>query len=90
MKKRFHYFFSGTVQGVGFRWKAEQLALRFGISGWVRNCMDGRVEMEAQGEEEVLASFINSLDSMSFIHIEEIQKEEVSLKKDEHYFYISD
>ncbi|MBS2037212.1 acylphosphatase [bacterium] len=41
---------SGHVQGVGFRWHVRQWAQRLGISGWVRNLPDGRVELKAQGQ----------------------------------------
>ena len=51
MRVRKHIFFSGQVQGVGFRYTAMYLARPLGLTGWVRNLMDGRVEMEAQGEE---------------------------------------
>ncbi|MFN8608442.1 MAG: acylphosphatase [Vulcanimicrobiota bacterium] len=47
---------SGHVQGVGFRWHVRQWAHRLGISGWVRNLPDGRVELRAQGER--LAEFL--------------------------------
>jgi len=44
-----HIFFSGSVQGVGFRFTAMRIAQRWGLGGFVRNCADGRVEMLAQG-----------------------------------------
>ena len=47
MKVRKHFYFSGWVQGVGFRFKATYLARKYGLTGWVRNLFDGRVEMEA-------------------------------------------
>ena len=45
MKVRKHFYFSGWVQGVGFRFKATYLARKYGLTGWVRNLSDGRVEM---------------------------------------------
>jgi acylphosphatase len=47
LAKRF--FVSGSVQGVGFRYFAERVALRLGAAGFVRNLADGRVEVYALG-----------------------------------------
>lgn len=59
--KRMQIFFSGTVQGVGFRFTAERLARRFSVSGFVRNLDDGRVEVTAEGEEAVLEDFLTAI-----------------------------
>jgi acylphosphatase len=48
--KRVHLRLSGVVQGVWFRAGAEREARRLGLSGWVRNLVDGRVELVAEGE----------------------------------------
>jgi acylphosphatase len=40
----------GRVQGVYFRAATQQQAQRLGLTGWVRNCSDGTVEVEAEGE----------------------------------------
>ncbi|HVA93439.1 MAG TPA: acylphosphatase [Candidatus Dormibacteraeota bacterium] len=45
LAKRFYV--SGTVQGVGFRFFAERAAARLGVSGYVKNVFDGRVEIYA-------------------------------------------
>ena len=61
MQKRLTVYFSGTVQGVGFRYTAERLAARFPVAGFVRNLSDGRVEVTAEGEEDVLKDFLKSI-----------------------------
>jgi len=46
------YLISGRVQGVGFRWFVEREAAQLGITGWVRNCENGDVEVMATGAPE--------------------------------------
>ncbi len=53
--------YEGRVQGVGFRMTAKRLASNFATSGYVRNLNDGRVELVAQGEPEVVASFLGAV-----------------------------
>jgi acylphosphatase len=48
---------TGRVQGVGFRFFAEQAARAEGIHGWVTNLPDGRVEAVAEGERESVDRF---------------------------------
>ena len=55
MRRR--YLVEGEVQGVGFRYFAVRRALRIGVSGWVRNLPDGRVEALAEGTSTALAEF---------------------------------
>ena len=61
MLKQFTAYFSGTVQGVGFRYTTERLAGRFPVTGFVRNLSDGRVEVVAEGEEDSLKGFLKSI-----------------------------
>lgn len=51
MRRRAHVFYSGRVQGVGFRFTAHGVAQSFAVSGFVVNLPDGRVELVAEGEE---------------------------------------
>ena len=55
MRKRF--LVEGGVQGVGFRYFTRRTALRLGLTGWVRNLSDGRVEALADGESARLSQF---------------------------------
>ncbi|HLN56842.1 MAG TPA: acylphosphatase [Bacteroidales bacterium] len=48
----------GRVQGVGFRWNTARVARQLGISGFVKNLPDGGVYVEAEGEREILESFV--------------------------------
>jgi len=48
---RKHVFVTGKVQGVGFRWAARDYASGLGLTGWVRNLPDRRVELCFQGEQ---------------------------------------
>ena len=51
------YLLSGRVQGVGFRFFAEEAAAAEGLHGFVRNLPDGRVEIAAEGDAEALERF---------------------------------
>jgi acylphosphatase len=50
-KKRAHVFISGWVQGVFFRAETRDLARQLGVTGWVRNLWNGRVEAVFEGED---------------------------------------
>ena len=50
-------FYSGSVQGVGFRYTAKSVAAGFEIAGIVRNLSDGRVELIAEGSRNELEQF---------------------------------
>ena len=63
MHKQLHIYYSGAVQGIGFRFTAENIAGRLGVSGWVKNLHDGRVEILAEGEEESLKGLLEELSS---------------------------
>ena len=54
-------FFSGHVQGVGFRYATLQVAREFDVTGFVRNLADGRVQLEVEGEAGEIDSFLDEL-----------------------------
>lgn len=45
-----HVYYTGRVQGVGFRYAAQRIAGRFKVTGYVRNLSNGEVELVAEGE----------------------------------------
>ncbi|MDR3633051.1 MAG: acylphosphatase [Isosphaeraceae bacterium] len=54
-------YYSGRVQGVGFRFTARHLARGFDVAGYVRNLPDGRVELVAEGDAADVGSFFASV-----------------------------
>ncbi len=58
MKVRAHVFISGRVQGVFFRDNTRQKARQLGVTGWVRNLPDGRVEAVFEGDEDAVKKII--------------------------------
>lgn len=62
-------FFTGHVQGVGFRYTARNVARSYEVTGYVRNCPDGRVEMVAEGSEDELARFVQGVEAAMAGHI---------------------
>lgn len=62
-------FFSGDVQGVGFRFATQAIASRFQVRGFVRNLTDGRVELVAEGSEQELDAFQQTIEDQLRGHI---------------------
>lgn len=60
MKRSVILTIHGHVQGVGFRYFIMQKAENYGISGFVKNQLNGNVYIEAEGQPEMLLSFINA------------------------------
>ena len=49
------------MQGVGFRWSVRDVAKGFDVTGWVRNLLDGRVELQVTGEENEVRAFLDRI-----------------------------
>jgi acylphosphatase len=54
-------FYEGNVQGVGFRWSVRNVAKGFDVTGSVRNLRDGRVELQATGDQEEIRAFLEAI-----------------------------
>ena len=82
-------FYSGYVQGVGFRYSVKQIAKGFDVVGWVRNLPDGRVELQASGEPEELVAFLAAIDQSELrTHIKETTQAEMTAPPAAHGFEI--
>lgn len=57
-----HIFYSGIVQGVGFRYMVRGYASRLGLVGWVRNLNDGRVEILVEGEQATIENLMTDVE----------------------------
>jgi len=75
MKKRLHLYYSGRVQGVGFRYTVQDIANQEKVSGWVKNLDDARVEVVAEAEESVLNNFLQEIHEHFSRYIEDINIE---------------
>lgn len=53
-----HLVISGRVQGVFYRATMQEIAREHGLTGWVKNCVDGRVEAFVEGERSAVESVI--------------------------------
>ena len=73
---RMKVFYSGQVQGVGFRYTAKTVATGFEIAGIVRNLPDGRVELVAEGAREELEAFRRAIRESGLDHF--IRDEDVA------------
>ncbi|MCU0705090.1 MAG: acylphosphatase [Fimbriiglobus sp.] len=62
-------YYSGHVQGVGFRATAAALARRYAVAGWVRNLPDRRVELLAEGEPGEVLAFLADVRTRMADHI---------------------
>ena len=85
-KIRKHFYFSGRVQGVGFRYRSYYIAQSMGLTGWVKNLWDDRVEMEVQGDPNKINDLILYLQAQRFIQIEEMDEKKIPLQEEETAF----
>ena len=83
---RKHIIFHGSVQGVGFRWRARNAANLYGCTGWVRNDWDGTVTMEIQGTEEQIDMVLQAINAGRFIEIDRMDVKTIPVDLEERIF----
>ena len=67
-------YFSGRVQGVGFRYQTLQVAKEFEVSGFVQNLGDGRVLLEIEGGESELGGFVDALEERMAGYVRKVER----------------
>jgi acylphosphatase len=67
-------FFSGHVQGVGFRYSVLQIAREFDVAGYVSNLVDGRVQLEAEGGKSDVDAFISAIAEKMHGYIRKVER----------------
>jgi acylphosphatase len=74
-------FYEGRVQGVGFRYSVKSITTGFDVVGSVKNLIDGRVELEVQGEANEVEQFLEAvLDSHLRRHIHRFVVHEIPIQ----------
>ena len=84
---RKHIVFHGSVQGVGFRYRACRAADLYGCTGWVQNEWDGSVAMEIQGEEEQIDRVILAIERGAYVRIENMEVRNMPATEQESGFH---
>jgi acylphosphatase len=67
-------FFTGHVQGVGFRYSVLQVAKEFEVAGWVSNLADGRVQLEAEGTPADVNAFVDAVQEKMHGYIRKVER----------------
>lgn len=88
-QSRWHLYLAGEVQHVGLRYTALYLCRGLGLTGWVKNLPDGRVELEVQGDVSSLRRFYIELKSQPHIHITRADIAEIPVLKGERGFSVA-
>ena len=74
---RKHIYFSGDVQGVGFSYRSCYIAQSLGLTGWVENLWDGRVEMKVQGDENSIQQMLVQIQKQRWIEVNHMEIMEI-------------
>ena len=86
--KRYYIIFEGRVQNVGFRWTVMTIAQSLHCTGWIRNMMNGNVDMEIQGNFDLIGFIEKLRDSSRWIRIDDYSIMEIPIKPEEKRFSV--
>lgn len=82
------YFFSGRVQGVGFRYTTYEIARQFDVDGYVRNLPDGRVELWIQGRTGQIDAVVDAIEQAMQRNLTRVDLVEAPVNKEVREFII--
>jgi len=89
MSQRISFRVHGEVQGVSYRYFTQKKANEYGLTGWVRNAPQGKVEGEAQGDSDSIQKLLKDLDrGPTHAHVVKLEKQEQNVKEGESSFEI--
>ena len=81
-------YFSGRVQGVGFRYTVQNLALQYNVHGYVRNMADGRVELVMEGPDGEMTSLVDDVNQKMNGYIKRVDKSTAPATGEFKQFYV--
>ncbi len=83
-RRRIYARIYGRVQGVAFRHYTRKEALKYALSGWVRNVRDGSVELQCEGYDEDVTLFLEWLNyGPPMAKVEQVDWREISQEKED-------
>ena len=71
-QREIHY--AGRVQGVGFRYTVRSVAVRFDVTGFVRNLPDGRVQLVVEGDPDEVGGLLDAVKAEMSRYIRDVQE----------------
>ena len=80
--QRYFLRWEGQVQGVGFRYRSFYIAQSLGLTGWVENLWDGRVEMEVQGSEASIREMLARIQQQRWINVTDMEITEIPCEEE--------
>ena len=87
MKVRRRFRYSGDVQGAGFRSRIAYAACAAKLTGWAINLSDGRVELETQGDDAIIAQLLREIRKDPYVRITDIESADLPLVENETGFF---
>lgn len=86
---RYSMIVDGRVQGVGFRYFTQIAASTLNLTGWCENLMNGKVQIEVQGTEQDVHSFIAKIkQGNTFCHVDNLELVNIAVINGEKKYYI--